>query len=488
MADKKIIDIEFRARATGTEAAQAKVRAINDEVKRGNAPGAVGAGGGAQSAQRAQIEAAIASLTPEERKAGGPGVDYLKGAAKALGIEFDATKRATANAARAQAAAATQTADISRTLQMDADQLRQAHRIYADATRQGAPVAGGGGRIPPPPPGGGVGAPPPDGGSGNARNTAQQFQAATASAKDLAKVQKSGADSALRHELFMQRVQQRGLAQAGAIAFALGQVAQSMMDLDAQSSKLVRGMNSAALSMQIVGGITSGKFGAGMMGAGALLTVVAAGLGKVSEQVQKSARGLLDMRPKEEEDIDKLSGLLQRRAWEALRPGGVYSYSELDRQIDEFVTRTMAMRHTTEARDKAKAIIKSERTPDEEAAETAKEYRTLAKRLRGLSSMPGIEGQAPAMMREAKKLDELAYKKLHEIANNTRSWKDFAWEIIGGSQTTSRPVSISAMQSASPAPVTINVPGDGALAAFAASIAHQVNAAWVRRMYPWMAR
>lgn len=285
------------------------------------------------------------------------------------------------------------------------------------------------------------------------------------------------------------RVRQRGIVQMSALAYASSTLAMSFMDVDGATNKMVRGMQSAAMSMQIVGGITGGKFGGGMIVAGGIMSIVAMAVAAIKGQEAREALNLLGRNNEKDDELEHLKSLIAKRN---LAPAGSARSRLLDDEINAYAQGVQSRDRIAEERQKAEGYIAANRTPEEAAQKEVSEMRELARQMRSQALAPNNaveQGMSATLLKESNQLFQAANRRLEEISGNTKSWKDFAWEIIGANSNSVRPISLGEMRRATPTMqgLTINVPGDGYLAQMASSIAHQVNEYYLRQLYPNMA-
>jgi hypothetical protein len=252
---------------------------------------------------------------------------------------------------------------------------------------------------------------------------------------------------------------------------------------------MVRGMQSAAMSMQIVGGITGGRFGGGMIVAGGILSMISMAVAAIKGQEAREALNLLGRNSEKDDELDHLKGLIAQRN---RATSGSAKYRQLDDEIHAYAQGVQSRERIAEERQKAEGYIAANRTPEEAGEKEASEMRELAQHMRSRALHPNnaVERSMSAtLLKESNQLFQAANRRLEEISGNTKSWKDFAWEIIGANSNSVRPISLGEMRSATPTMqgLTINVAGDGYLAQMASSIAHQVNEYYLRQLYPNMA-
>lgn len=487
MADapkNKTVDVTIRAKTTGFEEVSQKVKSLNDQASRGQGQrGTTAQASSVASSQRRAIEEAIASLTPEERKAGGPGVEYLKGAAASLGIPWTpVTRKIVVPSKPSQSQAGSFSDDAFWRREIEAQRAREAlsHQVHA-------PGAGSGGRRVSR---GGAGG---QGGGGGGLTVASGFgDRGGVSGRD-------GIGSDKKEEFVRSnemRVRQRGIVQMSALAYAASTLAISFMDVDGATNKLVRGMQSAAMSMQIVGGITGGRFGGGMIVAGAILSIVSMAVAAIKGREAREALNLLGRNSEKDDELDHLKGLIARRNRATT---GSAKYRQLDEEIHDYAEGVQSRKRIAEERQKAEGYIAANRTPEEAAEKEVSEMRELARQMRSRALAPGNaveQGMSATLLKESNQLMQAASRRLaeisgntKEISGNTKDWKDFAWEIIGANSNSVRPISLGEMRRSTPTMqgLTITVAGDGYLAQMASSIAHQVNEYYLRQLYPNMA-
>jgi hypothetical protein len=285
------------------------------------------------------------------------------------------------------------------------------------------------------------------------------------------------------------RVRQRGIVQMSALAYASSTLAMSFMDVDGATNKMVRGMQSAAMSMQIVGGITGGRFGGGMIVAGGIMSIVAMAVAAIKGQEAREALNLLGRNNEKDDELEHLKGLIAQRN---RATSGSAKYRQLDDEINAYAQGVQSRDRIAEERQRAEGYIAANRTPEEAGEKEVSEMRELARQMRSQALAPSNaveQGMSATLLKESNQLFQAANRRLEEISGNTKSWKDFAWEIIGANSNSVRPISLGEMRSATPTMqgLTINVAGDGYLAQMASSIAHQVNEYYLRQLYPNMA-
>jgi len=490
MADapkNKIVDVTIRAKTAGFEEVSQKVKSLNDQASRGQGQrGTTAQASSVASSQRRAIEEAIASLTPEERKAGGPGVEYLKGAAASLGIPWTPVTRKTVVPSTptqpSQSQAGSFSDDAFWRREIEAQRAREAlsHQVHA-------PGAGSGGRRVSR--GGASG----QGGGGGGLTVASGFgDRGGVSGRD-------GIGSDKKEEFVRaneMRVRQRGIVQMSALAYAASTLAMSFMDVDGATNKMVRGMQSAAMSMQIVGGITGGRFGGGMIVAGGILSMISMAVAAIKGQEAREALNLLGRNSEKDDELDHLKGLIAQRNRATT---GSARWRKLDDEINDYAEGVQSRERIAEERQRAEGYIAANRTPEEAAEKEASEMRELARQMRSRALAPGNaveQGMSATLLKESNQLMQAASRRLEEISGNTKEisgntkdWKDFAWEIIGANSNSVRPISIGEMRRSTPTMqgLTITVAGDGYLAQMASSIAHQVNEYYLRQLYPNMA-
>ena len=483
MADapkNKTVDVTIRAKTAGFEEVSQKVKNLNDQASRAQGPqGTTAQASSVASSQRRAIEEAIAGLTPEERKAGGPGIEYLKGAAASLGIPWTPVTRKTVVPSTptqpSQSQAGSFSDDAFWRREIEAQRARE-----AASQKVSAPGAGSGGRRVSR---GGAGG---QGGGGGGLPVVSGFD-------DRGGVSGRGGIGSDKKEEFVRanemRVRQRGIVQMSALAYASSTLAMSFMDVDGATNKMVRGMQSAAMSMQIVGGITGGRFGGGMIVAGGIMSIVAMAVAAIKGQEAREALNLLGRNNEKDDELEHLKGLIAQRN---RATSGSAKYRQLDDEINAYAQGVQSRDRIAEERQRAEGYIAANRTPEEAGEKEVSEMRELARQMRSQALAPGnaVERSMSAtLLKESNQLFQAANRRLEEISGNTKSWKDFAWEIIGANSNSVRPISLGEMRSATPTMqgLTINVAGDGYLAQMASSIAHQVNEYYLRQLYPNMA-
>ena len=483
MADvpkNKTVDVTIRAKTAGFEEVSQKVKSLNDQASRGQGPqGTTAQASSVASSQRRAIEEAIASLTPEERKAGGPGIEYLKGAAASLGIPWTPVTRKTVVPSTptqpSQSQAGSFSDDAFWRREIEAQRARE-----AASQKVSAPGAGSGGRR-------------VSSGSAGGRGGGDGGLTVVSGFDGRGGVSGRGGAGGDNEEAFVRanemRVRQRGIVQMSALAYASSTLAMSFMDVDGATNKMVRGMQSAAMSMQIVGGITGGRFGGGMIVAGGIMSIVAMAVAAIKGQEAREALNLLGRNSEKDDELDHLKGLIAQRN---RATSGSAKYRQLDDEIHAYAQGVQSRERIAEERQKAEGYIAANRTPEEAGQKEASEMRELARQMRSQALAPqnAVEqGMSATLLKESNQLFQAANRRLEEISGNTKSWKDFAWEIIGANSNSVRPISLGEMRSATPTMqgLTINVAGDGYLAQMASSIAHQVNEYYLRQLYPNMA-
>jgi len=483
MADvpkNKTVDVTIRAKTAGFEEVSQKVKSLNDQASRGQGPqGTTAQASSVASSQRRAIEEAIASLTPEERKAGGPGIEYLKGAAASLGIPWTPVTRKTVVPSTptqpSQSQAGSFSDDAFWRREIEAQRARE-----AASQKVSAPGAGSGGRR-------------VSSGSAGGRGGGDGGLTVVSGFDGRGGVSGRGGAGGDNEEAFVRanemRVRQRGIVQMSALAYASSTLAMSFMDVDGATNKMVRGMQSAAMSMQIVGGITGGRFGGGMIVAGGIMSIVAMAVAAIKGQEAREALNLLGRNNEKDDELEHLKGLIAQRN---RATSGSAKYRQLDDEIHAYAQGVQSRERIAEERQKAEGYIAANRTPEEAGEKEASEMRELAQHMRSRALHPNnaVERSMSAtLLKESNQLFQAANRRLEEISGNTKSWKDFAWEIIGANSNSVRPISLGEMRSATPTMqgLTINVAGDGYLAQMASSIAHQVNEYYLRQLYPNMA-
>lgn len=483
MADvpkNKTVDVTIRAKTAGFEEVSQKVKSLNDQASRGQGPqGTTAQASSVASSQRRAIEEAIASLTPEERKAGGPGIEYLKGAAASLGIPWTPVTRKTVVPSTptqpSQSQAGSFSDDAFWRREIEAQRARE-----AASQKVSAPGAGSGGRR-------------VSSGSAGGRGGGDGGLTVVSGFDGRGGVSGRGGAGGDNEEAFVRanemRVRQRGIVQMSALAYASSTLAMSFMDVDGATNKMVRGMQSAAMSMQIVGGITGGRFGGGMIVAGGIMSIVAMAVAAIKGQEAREALNLLGRNNEKDDELEHLKGLIAQRN---RATSGSAKYRQLDDEINAYAQGVQSRDRIAEERQRAEGYIAANRTPEEAGEKEVSEMRELARQMRSQALAPSNaveQGMSATLLKESNQLFQAANRRLEEISGNTKSWKDFAWEIIGANSNSVRPISLGEMRSATPTMqgLTINVAGDGYLAQMASSIAHQVNEYYLRQLYPNMA-
>ncbi len=483
MADapkNKTVDVTIRAKTAGFEEVSQKVKNLNDQASRAQGPqGTTAQASSVASSQRRAIEEAIASLTPEERKAGGPGIEYLKGAAASLGIPWTPVTRKTVVPSTptqpSQSQAGSFSDDAFWRREIEAQRAREAASQKVSASGAGS----GGRRV--------------SSGSAGGRGGGDGGLTVVSGFDGRGGVSGRGGAGGDNKEAFVRanemRVRQRGIVQMSALAYASSTLAMSFMDVDGATNKMVRGMQSAAMSMQIVGGITGGRFGGGMIVAGGIMSIVAMAVAAIKGQEAREALNLLGRNNEKDDELEHLKGLIAQRN---RATSGSAKYRQLDDEINAYAQGVQSRDRIAEERQRAEGYIAANRTPEEAGEKEVSEMRELARQMRSQALAPSNaveQGMSATLLKESNQLFQAANRRLEEISGNTKSWKDFAWEIIGANSNSVRPISLGEMRSATPTMqgLTINVAGDGYLAQMASSIAHQVNEYYLRQLYPNMA-